>query len=206
MAKEKVEEKKKQDEEDSELEEILEESEENSKEKKDSDERKKNPRKKNEISTDLGPRQEGEFLRRLNRRAAVSLDVKNPFQVKNLELDLEEEPKPEEKKQNSRNEGNGFEYIPKNEQEKSEGVYRHYENLDNAKMMRQDEFQKFSSKSPLSRNIQKYTVHAEEGKLKKEESHYAPMQSMKRFEELNEEKKEKGQFFIEAKKEYYSHE
>ena len=190
--------KKKKDEEDSELEEIL-----ASEENEEDSEKEKKP--KNEISTDLGPRQEAMLLRRLNRRAKVSLDNGNPFQVKNLELDLEEEQPKQERKQNPKNEGNGFEYIPKGEEEKQQGVYKHYENLEGIKMMRSDEFSKFSSKPNFSKNNTTYFVNAESGKLKKEESHYAPMQSMKQFEELREEKKDKGQFFQEVKKEYYSH-
>jgi len=136
----------------------------------------------------------------------VTLDKGNTFQeISNpLELNLEQETsKPENK--NSREEKSDFEYIAKNEQkEKQQGVYQHYENLQGAKIMRQDEIKNLASK-PFQ-NRQAGFVQSESGRKMKEESHYKIYTTPQRTEELQKEKKEKGIFITEAKREYYSHE
>jgi len=147
------------------------------------------------------------FLNFLNRNSSVTLDKGNTFQeIPNpLELNLEQETKKPENQNSEDKEKNPFEYIPKNEQkEKTQGVYQHYENLQGAKIMRQDEIKNLQSK-PFQ-NRQAGFVQSESGRKMKEESHYQIYTTPQRTEELQKEKKEKGIFITEAKREYYSHE
>jgi len=150
------------------------------------------------------------FLNFLNQNSSVTLDKRGtPFNeiAKNLELTLEgEEATPTisngNKNENQKTENeNPFEYIPKSPEENQQGFYQHSENTSATKLIRQDELRNL--RKPFQQEAGRIEYEPNRGPKLEEE--YKINVRTQRVEDLQKEKKEKGIFLTEAKREYYSH-
>jgi hypothetical protein len=186
---------------------------ENSEDKKESKEKIIETKKDNskiseqEIKSRLSESETENFFKNLSQNSSISTIPRNSFSFqpqRTLESGLSETPSQNlsSNQQNSDNE-NPFEYIPKQEQDSSQKVYRSYENSPNIKMQKPEEASKNWSQN--FRRIEGEFRSSESAKINNQQKMYENYVKPPKVNELEKDKKEKDFQFREAKTEYYSH-